>query len=166
MSYLNKLQPDPLGFQCLIGRIHGLHDQKLPAAHAHAARWPRVASRCACKHRRNPGGSTTQNHGVWATGARGSPRARLSAGVVSSATCSRAIVNRRASTKKRQRPRLSALHRWNNQSSSLHGGARVAATSVAGSSVCEKCCAAVFSQKAVFRPPVADKVDVRLNASI
>ena len=99
-------------------------------------------------------------------GARGSPRARLAAGVVPSATCSRKILNRRASTEKRQRPRLSALHRWNNQSSSLHVGARVAATSVAGSRVGEKCCAAIFSQKAVFRPPVADKVDVRLNASI
>ena len=59
----------------------------------HAARWPRVASRCACKHRPNPGGSSTQNHSVRATGARGSPRARLSAGVVPSATCSRASVN-------------------------------------------------------------------------
>ena len=157
---------DPWRLPNLIGEIHGLYDPKLPAAHAHAARWPRVASRCACKHRRNPGGRTTQNHGVRATGARSSPRARLSAGVVPSATCSRAIVNRRASTEKRQRPRLSALHRWNNQSSSLHDGARVAATSVAGSRVGEKCCAAVFSQKAVFRPPVADKVDVRLNASI
>ena len=47
-----------------------------------------------------------------------------------------------------------------------HDEARVAATSVAGSRVGEKCCAAIFSQKAAFRPPVADKVDVRLNASI
>ena len=141
---------DPWRLPNLIGEIHGLYDPKLPAAHAHAARWPRV-SRCACKHRRNPGGSTTQNHSARATGARGSPRARLSAGVVPSATCSQAIMNRRASTEKRQRSRLSALHRGNNQSSSLHDEARVAATSVAGSRVCEKCCAAVFSQKSRFQ---------------